>query len=92
MKDCRKGEKWPGYIKYKSCFVTGESYFWDSEKAEDAISQLDAFAGLDFEKMLDPSTFIGRAPQQVDEFLAAEVEPIRKQYADRLGEQSELKV
>jgi len=52
----------------------------------------DAFAGLDFEKLLDPVTFVGRAPQQVDEFIAAEVVPVRKRYSDRLGQTAELKV
>lgn len=39
----------------------------------------------DLEGLLDPSTFIGRAPQQVDEFLKEEVEPILKKYQDQLG-------
>jgi len=38
------------------------------------------------------SAFIGRAPQQVDEFLAEAVAPIRKRYANVLGQKSELKV
>ncbi|XP_004932563.3 adenylosuccinate lyase [Bombyx mori] len=40
------------------------------------ISQLD--------KILDASTFIGRAPEQVDEFLDEEVDPIIAKYADSL--------
>lgn len=39
-------------------------------------SQLDA--------LLDPATFIGRAPQQVEEFLKAEVEPVLRKYEGRL--------
>lgn len=32
------------------------------------------------DSLLEPSTFIGRAPEQVVEFLQEEVEPILKQY------------
>ena len=39
-----------------------------------------AFAGIDWQTALDPARFIGRAPQQVDEFLAEVVAPIRERY------------
>lgn len=42
------------------------------------ISQLD--------KILDPSTFIGRAPEQVEEFIAEEVEAVIAKYKDSLDE------
>lgn len=51
-----------------------------------------AFAGVDVRGALDPAAFVGRAPQQVDEFLAECVEPIRQRYADRLGQRADLKV
>jgi adenylosuccinate lyase len=47
---------------------------------------------LDLSSVLNPSAFVGRAPQQVDEFLAAHVEPVRRRYAHRLGISAELKV
>jgi len=62
-------------------------------RANDLMDRLrkdEAFAGLDFDKLLDPKTFVGRAPEQVDEFLAAEVKPIRQKYADMLGRTGEL--
>ncbi|TXT08623.1 hypothetical protein VHUM_02751 [Vanrija humicola] len=34
--------------------------------------------------LLDPSTFVGRAPEQVDEFIAEWVEPALKPYAEAL--------
>jgi adenylosuccinate lyase len=40
-----------------------------------------AFAGIDVQAAADPAQFVGRAPQQVDEFLAEIVEPIRKRYS-----------
>lgn len=46
------------------------------------------FAGVDLDAVLDPAAFIGRAPQQVDAFIADVVDPIRATYAEALGEQA----
>ena len=45
-----------------------------------------AFACIrdEFDSLLDPSTFIGRAPQQVEEFLAERVRPVLDQYRAEL--------
>jgi adenylosuccinate lyase len=51
-----------------------------------------AFAGVDLGAATDPSRFVGRAPQQVDEFLAEIVEPIRERYRAQLGQRVELRV
>ena len=61
----------------------------------DLISRLagdDAFSAVDLEATLDPSKFVGRAPEQVDEFLAEVVEPIRQRYPDALGGEAEVNV
>ncbi|HEX4142148.1 MAG TPA: adenylosuccinate lyase [Pirellulales bacterium] len=42
-----------------------------------------AFAQVDVAGALDPASFVGRAPEQVDEFLAAVVAPIQKRYPHR---------
>jgi adenylosuccinate lyase len=49
-------------------------------------------AGVDFAVVLDQGRFIGRAPQQVDEFLAEQIEPIRLRYPHLLGQTAELSV
>ncbi|KAJ3410457.1 hypothetical protein HDV05_003719 [Chytridiales sp. JEL 0842] len=36
------------------------------------------------DELLDPKTFVGRAPQQVESFIKNEVEPVLAQYADVL--------
>jgi len=51
-----------------------------------------AFADLDFDALLAPSTFVGRSPQQVDAFIETQVAPVRARYADALGKGGELKV
>lgn len=58
----------------------------------DRLKADDAFAGLDFDRLLEPAAYVGRAPQQVDEFIAAEVDPIRRQYHDALGQNVDLAV
>jgi adenylosuccinate lyase len=39
-----------------------------------------AFPPMDLDDVLDPSRYVGRSVRQVEEFLANEVEPIRRQY------------
>lgn len=56
------------------------------------LAQDEAFHNVDLRTALDPAQFVGRAPQQVDEFLHDVVAPIRVKYADRLGAMVELKV
>jgi adenylosuccinate lyase len=51
-----------------------------------------AFAKVDFKKVLNPKDYIGRAPQQVDEFVRGIVTPIRRKYRRALGRKIELKV
>jgi adenylosuccinate lyase len=53
-----------------------------------------AFTGVDFGhfKSQTARDFVGRSPEQVTEFLAEHVDPIRKRYADVLGMKAELHV
>jgi adenylosuccinate lyase len=51
-----------------------------------------AFGSIDFDRVLDPDAYVGRAPQQVDEFLRAVVAPIRNKYSSELSRKVELKV
>jgi len=50
------------------------------------------FQGVDLEAVLDPSRYVGRAPEQVDAFLAEVVDPIRKRYAGHLDPSEALEV
>ena len=64
-------------------------------KPNDLIGRLRAdiaFAKLDFEKVLDPAAYVGRAPQQVDEFVRSIVAPVRKKYRKQLSRKVELNV
>jgi adenylosuccinate lyase len=58
----------------------------------DRLKSDPAFAKVDFARALDPSNFVGRAPEQVAEFIADHVEPVRKRYASVLGMKAELEV
>ena len=64
-------------------------------KDNDLIDRLkadEAFAAVDIDALLDPRAFTGRAPQQVEAFLAEYVEPVRRRYKDKLGLTVELNV
>ncbi len=56
-------------------------------RPNDLITRLqseDAFASVDLAGTLDPTRYIGRAPEQVDAFIANVIAPIREQHADVL--------
>jgi adenylosuccinate lyase len=63
--------------------------------ANDLINRLRAeplLAKVDFDKCLDQGQFVGRAPQQVGEFIASDVKPIRSRYSKLLSQKSEVAV
>jgi adenylosuccinate lyase len=49
----------------------------------DRIRTDPAFPAVDFDRVMDPRHFVGRAARQVDEFILREIEPIRRRYPDR---------
>ena len=51
-----------------------------------------AFAGVDLDAAVDPAALIGRSPEQVDEFLAEVVAPIRKKFPSIKPQGDELHV
>ena len=54
----------------------------------DLIARLkddEAFSGIDLESALDARRYIGRSAEQVEEFVANIVEPVRSRYKDDLG-------
>ena len=64
-------------------------------RPNDLIDRLKADIGfnkIDFEKVLNPNKYIGRAPQQVDEFIKGVVTPILRKYRKELNRKVELKV
>jgi adenylosuccinate lyase len=64
-------------------------------KPNDLIERLkadDDFAKVDFKAVLKPADYVGRASQQVDEFIKEVVKPILRKYRNQLNQKSELKV
>ncbi len=51
-----------------------------------------AFKNVDVKAALDARQFVGRAPEQVDEFLVEIVEPIRGRYRNVLEAEAEIRV
>ncbi len=58
----------------------------------DRLKNEPTFAKVDFGEATDPRQFVGRSPQQVEEFVAEHVEPIRARYQGMLGKTAELHV
>jgi adenylosuccinate lyase len=50
------------------------------------------FSRVDFARVLDARRFVGRAPEQVDEFITEEVQPIRQQDESRGGVAEDISV
>jgi adenylosuccinate lyase len=64
-------------------------------KPNDLLARLQAdaaFANVDIDSAMKPEDFVGRSPQQVDEFIASEVAPVRDKYKSLLGQQANLRV
>ena len=64
-------------------------------KPNDLIARLKAdgaFRKINLQNVLNPKRYIGRAPQQVDEFISTIVTPIRRKYRKQLNKKVELKV
>ncbi|MBN2210092.1 MAG: adenylosuccinate lyase [Sedimentisphaerales bacterium] len=58
----------------------------------DRLKKDPAFANVDFKTVLNPKDYIGRAPQQVDEFLRDVIAPIKRKFGRLKIEDVELKV
>ncbi len=64
-------------------------------RPNDLIERLAAdeeFTTLDFEAAMEPTQFVGRAPQQVDDFIEEVVKPIRQRYAQGEALSAEVNV
>jgi adenylosuccinate lyase len=64
-------------------------------KSNDLIERLKAdpaFKNVDFKSVLNPKAYVGRSPEQVDDFIKEVVSPIRKNYRQSLNKKVELKV
>ncbi len=51
-----------------------------------------AFASADFATHMNPATLTGRSAEQVDEFLAEVIAPIRRDYKKEIGRGDDLRV
>ena len=58
----------------------------------DRLENDPAFSQVRLRQVLDPQRFIGRAPEQVEQFIEAVVNPIRKRFAEALKQSITLRV
>lgn len=50
------------------------------------------YTGLDIDGLVDPLAFVGRSPEQVDDFLREVIQPIRQRYGSTNAPEVEIKV
>lgn len=81
-------------VRQHSHAVTARVKSGEGSPAElfDRLKKADEFAKVDFGAALDPRQFVGRSPEQVEEFVGDHVAPIRERYASALGKTAELHV
>ena len=58
----------------------------------DRIAADPAFSKVDLTCVLNPAQFVGRAPEQVDEFIAERIEPIRAKYGEQSKSDADVRV
>jgi adenylosuccinate lyase len=64
-------------------------------KPNDLLNRLKGdpgFSTVPFDRILDPKSFVGRAPAQVESFVRDTIDPLRKRYRSVLGQSVRLKV
>ncbi len=94
----RGGDRQALHERIRTHSLAAGSRVKDEGKDNDLLERIaaDPAFGMTREELtahLEPSRYIGRCPQQVEEFLDEEVAPVLAQYADALDEQAtELKV
>ncbi|MFM8271759.1 MAG: adenylosuccinate lyase [Gemmata sp.] len=83
-------------VRQHSHAVTARVKAGEGSTAEllDRLRREAAFARVDFAAIAGQQAkdFVGRAPEQVDEFIVEHVAPIRQKYAGKLGGSAELHV
>lgn len=89
------GDRQQLHEKIRQHSVAAAAQVKQEGKANDLIERLKGDASLakvDFRKVLSPRDYIGRCPEQVDEFVREVVTPIRRKYRKQLNRKVELNV
>src|SRR5262249_33982096 len=63
-----------------------------SRELTDRLKNDPMFSGIDIGRELDPARYVGRSPEQVDEFIEQEVRPVRQRYGAHLGQMGDVAV
>lgn len=89
------GDRQQLHEKIRQHSVAAADQVKNQGNANDLLERLRAdadFAGIDWDAVLRPEKFVGRAPVQVDEFLAECVQPVLQRYGDLQPADSSLHV
>ena len=58
----------------------------------DRLKKDAAFAAVPLDRIVDPAAFIGRAPEQTEDFVRSTIDPIRQRFSQQLNQQVELRI
>jgi len=89
------GDRQELHEKIRACAMEAAREVKELGRPNDLLERLKAdlaFRDADLNAAVAAEQFIGRSPQQVDEFITYTVAPIRKRYAGHLDHQVKLKV
>jgi adenylosuccinate lyase len=79
-------------VRRHSHFVTARVKEGGTNDLLDRLRRDALLAKVNFDAVMDKERFVGRAPQQVDEFVAGEVAPIRQCYPHLTSQNAELTI
>ncbi len=91
----RGGDRQDLHERIRTHSIAAAARIKQGDGTNDLIERLatdTAFGGIDLGAVLESRQFVGRAPEQVDAFLRDHVEPIRRRYPERLGQNREVHV
>ena len=87
----RGGDRQKLHAKIREHSLAVTQLLKSGNQNNDLLERLQAepdFAGINLGRILQDRNFVGRAPEQVTEFIAQEIGPIRERYANLLATSS----
>jgi adenylosuccinate lyase len=89
------GDRQDLHEKIRTHALAASARLKDGARDNDLIGRLEsdsAFPSLDYSTLMDPTRYVGRSPEQVAEFLASEVDPIRSRFPSLRARQRDVDV
>jgi adenylosuccinate lyase len=89
------GDRQDLHEKIRTHALAASARLKEGARDNDLIGRLEsdpAFPSLDYSTLMDPTRYVGRSPEQVAEFIAGEVDPIRSRFPSLRARQRDVDV